>query len=68
MDNTTMVLFALAADVHDMRMRIRAKMEDIELQGAVDTKMYGLYAVEYITLTNVLELIESYRRDDNDQL
>lgn len=64
MDNTTMVLFALAADVHDMRMRIRAKMEDIELQGAVDIKMYGLYAVEYITLTNVLELIESYRRDD----
>lgn len=65
MDNTAMVLFSLAADVHDMRMRIRAKMEDIELQGAVDTKMYGLYAVEYITLTNILELIEGYRRENN---
>ena len=65
MDSTATILFALMADVHDMRMRIRAKMDDIELQGAVDTKMYGLYAVEYITLTNILELIEGYRRENN---
>ena len=63
MSRSEMALIALMEDVRDMRMQIRAKMDDIELQGAVDTKMYGLYAVEYITLTNILELIEGYRRE-----
>lgn len=64
MDRLEMVLIALMADVNDMRMRIRAKMDKIEEQGAVDTKMYGLYAVEYITLTNIMELIAGYRREN----
>lgn len=63
MSRAEMALIALMEDVRDMRIQIRAKMDDIELQGAVDTKMYGLYAVEYITLTNILELIEGYRRE-----
>ena len=63
MDSTATILFALAEDVHDMRMQIRAKMETIEEYGGVDINMYGLYAVEYITLTNILELIEGYRRE-----
>ena len=63
MDET---LEAIMEDVHAMRMAIRAKMDDIEEQGAVDIKMYGLYAVEYITLTNVMELIAGYRRLLND--
>lgn len=65
MDRLEMVLIALMEDVADMRRQIRAKMDDIELQGAVDIKMYGLYAVEYITLTNILELIAGYRRENN---
>ena len=65
MDNTTRVLIALMEDVADMRRNIRAKMDEIEDQGAVDIKMYGLYAVEYITLTNIMELIAGYRRENN---
>lgn len=65
MNEALRVLIALQDNVHDMRMQIRAKMDEIEEQGAVDTKMYGLYAVEYITLTNILELIEGYRRENN---
>ena len=61
MDET---LEAIMEDIHGMRMAIRAKMDDIELQGAVDIKMYGLYAVEYITLTNIMELIAGYRREN----
>lgn len=64
MDRLEMVLIALMQDVADMRRQIRAKMDDIELQGAVDIKMYGLYAVEYITLTNIMELIAGYRREN----
>lgn len=66
MDKATQILMALGVDVADMRIQIRSKMDEIEEQGAVDTKMYGLYAVEYITLTNILELIAGYRRELND--
>ena len=59
MDET---LEAIMQDVYKMRLVIRDKMDDIEDQGASDIKMFGLYAAEYITLTNVMELIAGYRR------
>lgn len=63
MSKAEMTLIAIMEDVRYMRMAIRAKMDEIEEQGAVDIKMYGLYAVEYITLTNVMELIAGYHND-----
>ena len=63
MSKTEMTLAAIIESVRDMRMAIRAKMDEIEEQGAVDIKMYGLYAVEYITLTNVMELVAGYMKD-----
>lgn len=65
MDRLEMVLIALMEDVADMRRQIRAKMNEIEYQGAVDIKMYALYSVEYVTLTNIMELIAGYRRENN---
>ena len=63
MSKTEITLVAIIESVRDMRMAIRAKMDEIEDQGAVDIKMYGLYAVEYITLTNVMELVAGYMKD-----
>ena len=63
MNKTEDILIAIREDIRDMRFAIRCKMDDIEEQGAVDIKMYGLYAVEYITLTNIMEIVAGYHND-----